>query len=414
MTTTSGSLLDPGVQQWPFPFFEQLRQQGPVVFMPELGVYYISSYDVCRQVLLDAKRFVKSPPEKDGRRYVEPSKAAQRILIEKDVGTPLNCIGQSEGAQHRAYRKVVDARFLSARVKQMEDPIRAMARTLIDGFEAQGECDAVAAFSVPLPLYVIADILGIPTSEHRTYRKWSDAVLTYVALVVPEEQAIAGAETMVEMHRYLLEQVRQRRESPTNDLLTVLALARCDDDRPLTDREICGFTDELLVAGNETTGSVISASLLHLASHPDAQQRLRSDRQLIPNFVEEMLRTATPLQLTLRYAVTDVTLGGVSLPAGAKIFVGMACANRDEHRFDAPENVDIERKNARANITFGGGDHFCLGADLARLELRIAIQEWLIRFSFIRLNQPPDSIRYPAGFTVRGPKELELSFERAA
>jgi cytochrome P450 len=289
-----------------------------------------------------------------------------------------------------------------------------MARTLIDGFEAQGECDAVAAFSVPLPLYVIADILGIPTSEHRTYRKWSDAVLTYVALVVPEEQAIAGAETMVEMHRYLLEQVRLRRDSPTNDLLTVLAQARCDGERPLTDREICGFTDELLVAGNETTGSVISASLLHLASHPDVQQRLRNDRQLIPNFVEEMLRTATPLQLTLRYAVSDVTLGGVALPAGAKIFVGMACANRDEHRFDAPEDVDIERKNARANITFGGGDHFCLGADLARLELRIAIQEWLARFSFIRLNQPPDSIRYPAGFTVRGPKELKLSFERAA
>jgi cytochrome P450 len=414
MNDPTANLLDPTVQKCPFPFYERLRATAPVAFMPELGAFYISTFELGRKVLLDFTNFAKKTANNDGRRFVTPSKAAQRILIEKDVGTPLNAVSQSNGTQHVAYRGIVDPRFKLSSIRSMEASVTATALALIERFAEFGECEVVDAYAMPLPVYVILDIFGLPRSEFRAFKKFSDAVLTYMALIVPEAEAVAGAETMVQMHHHILKLAQERRRAPTDDLLSVLANAKYEGVRPLTDREICSYIDELLVAGNETTTNTISAGLLYLGQHPETQQALRANPDLIPRFVEELLRVTAPLQIGLRYALNDVNVGGVDIPAGSLVYVGLASANRDGCPFTSGDTIDLQRKNAATHLTFGAGQHHCLGSELARLELRVTFREWLANFSNIDLAQDPDTVRYPASYALRGPLAVNIRYRRRA
>jgi cytochrome P450 len=410
MADAAGTLLDPAVQKCPFPLYQRLRQEQPVSYMPELRAYYVASYELVREIVTDFKRFAKKSAENDGRRYIEPSRAAQQILIENDGGTPLNAISQSNGEQHTAYRALVNPYFRASNIKKLEGHITMMASELIDRLAPDGECEVVEAYSMPLPIYVICDVLGVPKSMFRTFKKWSDAVLTYVAMIVSEEEAIAGAKNMVELHRYTLEQVKQRRAEPRDDLLTIVAQAKYNDERPLTDLEILSFVDELLVAGNETTTNSIGAGLLYIAQRPHLQAQLRADLNKIPRFVEEMLRLSAPLQLTSRFTLTDVEIGGVRIPAGSTIFVGLASANRDDCIYAGGAEADLSRLNASTHLTFGAGEHHCLGSELARLEMRVTFREWLKRFSHIELAQDPDTVQYPSSFALRGPLAFRLKY----
>lgn len=409
MSARLSTLFDPEVQRCPFAFYAKLRAETPVSFMPALGAYYIANYELGRKVLIDARRFAKKTLENDGRRFIEPNPKAQALLREKDIGLPMSLMAQKEGAEHRAYRSIVDHQFQSGTVRKLGDHVIATATGLLDAI-AGGEIEAMSSFAVPLPLYVISDILGIPKSEYRTFKRWSDGLVTYVAMVVSDAEAIAGAEAMVEMHRYMIDQVAERRIAPREDLLTVLARAR-HEGRPLTDHEICAFTDELLVAGNETTTSAIGSGLLDIASNQELQASLRAKPVLIPKFVEEILRTASPIQLALRFALEDVTIGGVDIPAMSKVFVGLASANRDDSAFAAAAAIDPERVG-KTHLSFGAGEHHCLGAELARLELRTAFALWLDRFVTIELAQPADTVAYPMSYTIRGPLSLMLRVTR--
>jgi cytochrome P450 len=413
MNDRPASLLDPQIQKCPFPLYKHLREAKPVSFMADLGVYYIATYDLGRQVLTDSKHFAKKTGQSDGRRFIEPSKAAVKILAESHTGTPLNPITMSEGREHAVYRGVVDARFKVSSVRKMEGFIVETARELIERFEHNGECNLVDEYSMPLPVYVISEMLGLPKSEFRTFKKWSDGVLTYMALLVPEDQAIEGAQRMVEMHQYILKKLPELRASPRDDLLSVLANVRLKDERPLTDREICSYIDELLVAGNSTTTDAISSGLLYLAQHPETYAALRASPDLVPRLVEEVLRITAPLQIAYRYALSDVIVGDVNIPAGSRVFIGLASANRDQCPYPSGDRIDLERKNAGTHITFGAGEHNCLGSELARLELRVTFREWLARFSHIELAQDPDSIEYLSSFALRGPLRVKLRLQRA-
>jgi len=292
----------------------------------------------------------------------------------------------------------------------MESFIANLAGELIDGFAPAGECEAVSTFTMPLPTFVIADMLGIPRSNYDNFKKWSDAVLTYVAVVVPEEQAIAGAESMVDMHRYLVDLLKKRRSDPRDDLLTVISQAKYMDERPLTDLEAVSMIMQLLVAGNETTTNGLGAGLQYLAENPSMQATLRQRPELLPKFVEEMLRISTPLQVALRRTISEVTIGGVNIPAGSQVLVSLGSANADERKFAEPDLVDLERGNAGAHLTFGSGTHHCMGAELARLEMRESFRAWLNRFSHIELAQDRDSIEYQPSWVLRGPVSLRLRF----
>lgn len=407
---TKPNLLDPEIQQCPFSFYEQLREAAPVSYMPELNAYYVASYDLARTVLIDAKRFAKRSAEGDGRKYITPNPKAQELLQTKGVGLPLSMMSLRDGADHRALRGLVDKFFKPRAVVQMEAYVEETVADLLDRLKGRSEIEVVGDFAVPLPLYIIADLMGVPKSDYLDFKRWSDGVVTYMAMSVPEPQAIAGAEAMIEMHRYTLAEVAKRRAEPKDDLMNSLATAEYQG-RPLTDREICGFMDELLAAGNETTTSALSAGLLMLARDQALQARLRADPELIGKFVDELLRLESPLQITLRFSIEDVELGGVLIPGGSNIFVSLGSANRDGCAFADPEQMDLARPGDRTSFTFGAGAHHCLGAELSRLEQKIAFRQWLERYSRIELADP--DVSYPASYAIRGPKSVKLRVEPA-
>jgi cytochrome P450 len=226
------SLLDPEVQKCPFPAYAQLRKSAPVQFMPDLGVYFIANFELGRKVLSDSKHFTKQSAQNDGRRHTDPNKAAQQILLTQDIGLPSSMMAQTDGTAHRVYRSIVDPFFQGSAVKRLEGHVTATATALLDELAGQEKIEFVSAFAIPLPVYVIADMLGLPKSQYLTYKRWSDAMVTYASLIVSDDKAIAAAESLVEMHKVMLEEIRKRRSHPQQDLLGVLAAAEYEG-RPI-------------------------------------------------------------------------------------------------------------------------------------------------------------------------------------
>jgi cytochrome P450 len=251
-------------------------------------------------------------------------------------------------------------------------------------------------------------MLGVPKAEYRAFKRWSDGITSYQAMIVSEAEAIAGAHDIVEMFHYMSRQLRERRESPREDLLTLIAHASYHGERSLTESEALSMIQQILVAGNETTSNSLSESLLWLAKDQELQGALRRSPEHVPIFVEEMLRLSAPLQGAMRFTIEDVLLGGVAIPAGSAVFISLASANRDECKFEGAELPNVQRRNAGAHLTFGSGSHHCLGAELARLEMRQGLRSWLTRFSTIEIERGAERIEYPRSFALRGPVALKL------
>lgn len=410
MVRTAAGLLDPQIQRCPYPLYKKLRAEKPVSFMTDLGMYYVASYQLGRQILTDPRQFLNGTTAGDGRIFVEPSEAAQKILREKNGALPLTPFTTTNGAEHRGYRAVVELAFKVSSIRKMESFIASLAAELVESIAHAGECEVVSKFTMPLPTFVIADMLGIPRSNYDNFKKWSDAVLTYVALTVPEEQAVAGAESLVEMHHYMADLLRQRRKEPRDDLLTIISQAKYMGERPLSDLEAVSMIMQILVAGNETTTNSLGVGLEYLATNPSMQTTLRERPELLPKFVEEVLRISTPLQVVLRRTIADISLGGVDIPAESLILISLGSANADECKFAQAETINLERPTVGAHLTFGSGPHHCIGAELARLEMRESFRAWISRFSHIELAQPRDSIEYRASWVLRGPVSLRLQY----
>jgi cytochrome P450 len=412
MSSPAKSLLDPEVVQCPYPYYEELRKERPIAFLPELNAYFASSYEMVRQILRD-KRFLKGAPENDGRKFVAPHKPAQEILLaDSEIGLPVHCISQSNGDEHTQFRKLVEP-FLGRKAAMTREPaIQSCADPLLDEIEKLDNCEIVADFSAPYTLHVISDVIGLPRSMYNEAKAYAAAALTYLVYVVSEEEAVAGAKTMVAMHGVVRELLRERRKKPQDDLLSALAVATVDG-RPLTERQMCYMVEELVVGGHETTANAINSGLTHLAQDPELQATLRANPDQLPAFIEEVLRAVPPIQAAHRIASEDIELAGVLIKKGTKVFLGTASANRDAGKFTSPAAFDHNRTELAQHVAFGGGAHFCAGAYLSRAEQRIAYHEWLKRFSAIELAQPAESIKYHASFATRSPVEIHLRMKRA-
>jgi cytochrome P450 len=409
---SSKSLLDPDVVQCPYPYYEELRRERPIAFLPELNAHFASSYEMVKQILRD-KRFLKGAPENDGRKFVAPNKAAQEILLaDPEIGLPVHCISQSNGDEHAQFRKIVES-FLGRKAAMVrESEIQSCADVLLDEIEKSDACEIVGSFSAPYTLYVMSDVIGLPRSMYNEAKAYAAAALTYLVYVVSEDVAVAGAKTMVAMHGVVRELIRERRKNPQDDLLSALAVATVNG-QPLTDRQMCYIVEELVVGGHETTANAINSGLTQLAQQPQLQATLRAHPDQLPSFVEEVLRAVPPIQAAHRIAAEDIELGGVVIKKGSKVFLGTASANRDEHKFACPATFDHNRTELAQHVAFGGGAHFCAGAYLSRAEQRIAYNEWLKRFSSIELAQPAESIKFHASFATRSPVEVHLRLHRA-
>jgi cytochrome P450 len=379
----------------PFPFYDQYRAASPVHYLESYDFWMIFDYDGVKRILEDHTTFSSSA--------VSPG----------STGKPLNWLIFKNPPRHARLRALVASAFTPRVVASLEPRIRQISQELLDENLERGEMDLAADYSVPLPLMVIAELLGIPPRDRPQFKRWSDAILNLAETVIGGEKSELAAQeygrTTAEMDEYLKEVLRDRHRSPQEDLLSKLAQAEVQGER-LTHSEILGFFQLLLLAGSETTINLINNAVLCLLEHPEQLAGLRKNRELLPTAIEEVLRYRSPLQAVFRQTRCAVELHGRPIPAGKLVLPLIGSANRDPKHFANADCFDIARE-PNPHIAFGHGIHFCLGAALSRLEARIALEDILARMENIEFAGDGPWEPRPA-FHVHGPTRLPITFRR--
>ena len=306
---------------------------------------------------------------------------------------------------HTRLRALVQQAFTPRLVETMRSRIQSLADELLDTAARRGGMDLIRDYALPVPITVIAEILGVPARDRGRFHKWSKAVVSLDSV----NGGLIALPSVWMFLRYLRRFFRMRRADPGEDLTSALLQAEESGDT-LSEDELLAMVFLLLVAGHETTVNLIGSGTLALLEHPDSMEKLRRDPPLIKSAVEELLRYTTPVFLsTERFAREDVTIRGVVIPRGALTFGVIGSANRDESVFDRPDELDLARPNNR-HLSFGQGSHYCLGAPLARLEAQIGIGTLLARTPALRLKVPPQSLRWRPSLILRGLESLPVEF----
>jgi len=402
--------VDPtGQQARPYPFgeidrlelhpeYSRLRDEGkPVrVLMPYGGqAWLVVTYHDVKTVLSDKRFSLAATFNRDVPRLF-PLVQDQPSLVLMDP------------PEHTRLRKLVAGAFTNRRIEQLRPRIQQIVDDLLDRMVAKGQpADLIADFGFPLPITVICEMLGIPVEDRRRFRGWSDTVLALTSC--PPDDIAAAIKAL---KAYFAELVASRREKPTNDLFGTLVKVR-DEGDGLSEEELVVFAGTLLVAGHETTANLIGNSLYTLITHPDQFDRLKSDPTVLPAAIEELLRFI-PARASVsrsKIAVEDVELSGVLIRAGDSVVAHLASANRDKTVFDRPDELDLARQ-VNPHVTFGPGIHHCLGAQLTRLELQVALGSLLKRLPNPRFAVPVEDVEasFKRGHLLRGLTSLPIAW----
>ncbi len=380
--------FDPSFLENPFPFYSLGRQFRPVMLDPNRGFWSAFRYDDCVAIL------------KDHATWSSDSGA-------NPDGLPPTMLG-SDPPRHNRLRGLVSQAFTPRMVEQLEPRIRQVANELMDEVAAAGSVDIVDGLAAPLPVIMIAEILGIPSEDRDRFRTWSDAVIATLGTGAASGGDVrndASPQLIEELREYLGAMVERRRQDPRADLISALIAAEATGDR-LSSVELMQMLILLLVAGNETTTNLISNAIIEFMDHPAELARVRENPALLPTAIEEVMRFSSPVQATIRRATRDTEVGGKSITTGQPILVWIGSANRDADQFPDPERFDVARTPNR-HIGFGLGIHFCLGAPLARLEAKIALETMLQRFSGFERTDSEPLPRVPT-FIMHGVRKLPI------
>jgi cytochrome P450 family 142 subfamily A polypeptide 1 len=372
----------------PFEQWAWMREHAPVYWDAKNEVWGITRYHDVLAIEKDAAAF-------NSHRSPRPH------------GQPLPMMISMDDPAHTRRRKLVNKGFTPRRVREHEQTIRQICRSIIDNVAPKGECDFVWDIAAPLPLLLIADLLGFEADRHDDLLRWSDDLIRATTLDPPPEVADAGLRAMLGFRECQLEVIAERRAEPRDDLISTLCHATIDGES-LDDESIVSETLLILIGGDETTRHVLSGGLLALLENPDQLAALRADAALLPGAIEEMLRWVSPIKNMVRTTTRNVTLNGVELPEGAQLLAMYPSANRDETVFTDPDTFDI-RRDPNPHLAFGFGTHFCLGNQLARIELRVMFEQLLRRLPDIRLAGPGPFPHRKANF-VTGLESLPILF----
>ena len=416
-TLSQLSLTDPDTVRLPFEYYERMRKEEPVHFDERAGAWLVTRHDDIKQaarmtdVLSNGLGLDSAgrPPWQDEidemmrREGFGPHRAGDNF----NVDPPL----------HARRRGLVNQAFGAHRVSAIEEDITVIVRDLMAAFIDRGKVDLVRAFSVPIAIYVISDLLGVPRTRRDDVERWSDASVAPIGRGISKQDAYRYARDMMEMHRFLHQQFEERRRNRKDDMLSDLVHAQIDDEEnpSLSETELLSCGVALLAAGNETTRNGISWGSLILAQNPSLMDRLRTaDDQdwALRRFVEETLRIQPPVPQLPRVAVADCEIGGTRIPRGSFIYLCWASANRDAATFENADEFDLERANVGQHLTFGSGVHRCLGAMLARMEMKCAFREIVNRMDDLRLTVPEEELDIWGTFVFRGPRSLPVTFVR--
>jgi cytochrome P450 len=380
----------------PFDYYRTMRVTEPVSKNPNWGGWRVFRYTDVVRVLSEHATF---------------SSDGQRMAQVEGFGGEDNPIGSSilrmDPPRHRQLRNLVTQAFTPRIVAQLEPRITAITNELLDHVAAAGEMDVVRDLAYPLPVTVIAELLGIPPELREDFKRWSDAMVSG-AEVLTEEGRNALLQEIQGMYGYFTQVLEERRQHPQDDLVSALLEASVDGQY-LSNLELLGFCGLLLVAGNETTTNLLSNMILCFDENPDVVERLRNDRTLVPGAIEEALRYYSPVKAMARITTTETMIGDQRIGPNEFIMAQIGSANRDETEFPDADRFDIEREPNR-HIAFGRGIHFCLGAPLARLEAKIALNTMLDRLPG-RWQVADRQLEMIKSFIVFGPKQLPMAWD---
>jgi cytochrome P450 len=402
--------FSPEVIESPFEFYQAIRREAPVYHLPGSNIYMLSRWQDIRQVTRDTATF--SNDFHDLLQGPEPSEAAAKIY--EDAFEHVPTLLTLDPPEHKVFRSLVNKVFSAARVEKMHDYVEQIVDELIDGFIDAGECEFVHDFATPLPVYVIADQLGVPREDLRRVKAWSDAFASRLGGMCTPEEEIENARLIVEYQHYMAKIIADRRAEPRDDMISDLSnstIKHADGERLMSVEELLSMIEQFLVAGNETTTSATAGGMLSLIQLSDQMQKLLDEPGMIDNAVEEILRLESPSAGLWRVVTKDTELQGVAIPKGSLLQLRYAAANRDERVFDNSEQLDVCRKNAGDHIAFGYGTHFCPGAFLGRKEMQVAFARLLHRLTNIQLAEGKNDLTHWPNTVLRGLKELHITFE---
>ncbi len=398
-------LCDPGnfVAGVPHDWFAQLRREAPVFWHPDPegkadGFWAVTRFDDCVGVNRDYEHFSSARQATLFHDFDDEVLEQQRMMM-LNMDPPL----------HTRYRRLVNKGFTPRMIRDLEEKVVASTDSILDAVCEQGTADFVEQISAELPLQVIAELMGVPQEDRHLVFDWSNRM---VGADDPEYQisAEASGQAAMELYAYADQLCEQKRLDPHTDLFSVLTQAEIEGDR-LSELELDLFFLLLSVAGNETTRNLISGAMVAFFEHPDQWERLRADRSLLPSAIEEMLRFVSPVMHFRRQATTDVVIGDQRVSEGDKVVFWHISANRDESVFADPDRFDIGRTPNNHMAFGGGGPHFCLGANLARMEIRVMFDRLLDRMPDIHLDGDVQRLR--SNF-INGVKHIPVAFAPSA
>jgi cytochrome P450 len=373
--------------------YAQLRTEGPVhraVAPDGSPVWLVTRYADVRAALTDPRLSIDKANATTGYQGFSLPPALDANL------------GNIDPPEHTRLRRIMGKAFTPRRVEQLRPRVQAIADELLDGIAPLGHADLVATYTGPLPITVICELLGIPTEARPDFRSWTDAMLA-------PDHPDQARDAVANLYRFLLDLIARKRERPADDLLTALIEARDDQDK-LSEDELLSAAFVILFGGYDNTVNLLGNALVALLSHPDALATVRAAPEHLPTAVEELLRFDPPSTLALRrFPLEDITIDGVTIPAGHTVMLSLASANRDGDQFVDPDTLQLDRTD-NSHLSLGHGAHFCLGASLARLEAEIGIETVLRRLPNLALDTSPEQLQWRPSWRSHGPRELPVSF----
>ncbi len=427
MSEVRFNLFSPEVRDDPYPHYAELRKRAPVCRIEGTAFWAVSRYEDTLFVLKNPEIFsslamrtmmmggmgigMRLGP--DGQTALDAASVQQAMKLFEtlpfDVMELLTSrsLISTDPPDHAPLRNIVNRGFTPRRIAALEPRIREITRDAIDGMLPKGETDLVADLTIPLPVSVISELLGVEPERRQDFKRWSNAVTAGMTGSAAGTQPEWLIDAFRDMTLYFADVIEKRRRDPKDDLISAILRAE-EGEAALSPIEVLMFTLLLLVAGNETTTNLVGNAVVALLAHPGEFEKVRADLTLIPSLVEEAIRYDAPVQALFRHTTREVELAGTTLPAGAIVMPLFASANRDESQFPDADRFDVTR-NPQGHLAFGFGIHFCLGASLARLEARVALEA--IVTSLTNLRHREERGAYVDAFLLRGPRRLPLAFD---